>query len=268
MNFFKKEASLDIINNKFGDLCNLDLSKFDDSSFTEKGKVFKDFLNENNISTKNLLILSTKVITFLFGKKFLYDESGSIIEERKEILCKILGNEELTKAFSDVEETTLKDGLLSCFPELFAEIIYDEKALDIIRALSYPEINNPVFWTSVYGIYSHVKKENKGYVFVTFLKTLLFGKYDGPPLKVKTELVFYNKEGEKIKKDEGEFNFGKDPVENIKEIFKGVKKESGVDDIMPLLEDLFRAYASQENNNISNNIINTNSNLIGNQLQL
>ena len=121
---------------------------------------------------------------------------------------------------------------------------------------TYNAINKPNIWVAIDGL-----NKNKGDAFITFLKTLLFGRYDGPSLKLKGEFVFYNEQGEENEKNEVEFNFGKDPVKNVQEIFKGMKKLSGVDDLMSRIDALFEAYFGQVNGKIeNNNIINTNLN--------
>ena len=130
----------------------------------------------------------------------------------------------------------------------------------IIIIIFYTESN---FWFSFRTL--HTGKE---YADPRIFFRMIFGKYKRISFKIKGPFVLYDehdKKTEKNEKNEVEFNFGEDPEENVKEIFKGLKnKDCGLDEYMGRFDILYKAYSAQQNDAIDGDIINTNLNLIGN----
>ena len=261
--FFKGDKFLEILSegNKAKDFYDLNIGNFDDDVFKDGKKVVFKFIKDNNISLDNLLTFDLDAINFFFSKEFLLSGDGQINEEKKEIFIKILNNKGLAETFVKLDSSTInflfKEGI-----DFVEKVLGQNNAVDIVNALSFQNINNPVALTQLLQV-----KNNK-----PFFLAIMFGKYGAEnevELTVKTPT--YDENGKKIVGEEVKFKFGKDPSHNVEELFKELKKDFGTEEALARIRAVATAYnewvkKSEEkanvdnigNNNSFNNVQNNN----------
>ncbi len=250
--FFKEDKFLEILGegNNTEDFLNLNIDKFSDDVFKDDKKVVFKFIKDNNISLDNLLTFDLDAINFFLSKEFLLSEDGQINKDKKDMFIQIFGKKNLAEAFSKLNETAIKYLFAEQF-DFIKSILEKDNVEEITNALAFLAMNN-----SSTIVYSLGTKEN----FRNFFFAIVFGKYGEKNeinLKVKTSRATHNNNGNKTEEYELTFKFGKNPLENVEELIKEIKKDGNIisaDDFMVRLTDVSNAYHAwlQSQNNINN----------------